>query len=951
MNPLDFLRAILPADGYYAWVRIKNKKPRQVLTDSIEALKPIARNAIENNADLYFGCAAYSTDQNRTKTNVKSVKAFWIDLDCGVDTPYATKQDGHTALRAFCKSTGMPKPFVVDSGRGLHVYWPIENPILAPVWQVYADSLIKLCASRGLDIKDPGCSTDVARILRVPGTFNYKNPADPLQVQLLHPGAITPWVSFQNTLQAACGEAGINGFHAPASTAVVPHVKLDAATRAAMGVSSQVASFKKIIHRSAAGTGCGQIMHAYENQDKVSEPFWRAVLSVAQVCEDRDKAIHMVSRKHPQYSTAETEAKAALTVGPLSCAEFNKVGVKDLCAACPNYNNFKSPITLGHKITEATNPIVVESVAAVVGVTEESLIPNLPFPYFRGAAGGIFRRGPPGPEGEPGEEETIYEYNLDVIRRVIDPEKGATLIVHHALPMDGVKEFTISLADAQSAERMKDVLSFNEVVAHKPQMNKIGVYMVEAVRQMQKDTSADLACTQMGWTADRKGIVWGRQMFTADGPKYSPPANKAVSVANMMKQTGTFAAWEEVASQYGKPGFELHACCVLLALGSLLNPFTHEDPVWIHLFSSDSGTGKTTLLRVINSMWGDPQAMLLTVVDTWNSVEKRRVVFNNIALCQDEITNIPIEQLSEIAYSQSQGREKNRLSNASTEMENNDRRCNNFFTNGNKSMMDALSAVKTNAAGEFARMIEVPLAPLPEKVAGEDNFSAIYRNYGHIGPMFAVWLLAHKDEIQPRVDAAKLRFEVEFKGLSSERNWVATTAILLAMFDIIRDMGVLKAYDLDRLYAAWTRHMHLIRTTTSKQIIAHKSVLADFINENHANIVIPDSHVANVIAANPSTSSLYGRKTERDARNKLVVRWESHTRTLFISQSEFRNYCTRRSHSYIDFLAYYTKQKSFLGVLDKALGEGTGVVSIVAKVLAFEITPGGELDSAIGKIA
>ena len=949
MNPLDFLRAILPADGYYAWVRIKNKKPRQVLTDSIEALKPIARNAVEHGADLYFGCAAYSTDQNRTKTNVKSVKSFWLDLDCGDDAPYATKQEGHDALRAFCKRTGMPKPFVVDSGRGLHVYWPLEQSILAAIWQVYANSLVKLCAARGLDIKDPGCSTDVARILRVPGTLNYKNPDAPLQVRLLHTGAITPWDTFQKTLQSACGEADINGFHEP-TTGIVPYAKLDATTRATMGLSSQIASFKKILHLSAAGKGCEQIIYAYENQADIREPFWRAVLSVAHVCDDRDKAIHIVSRKHPKYDAAETEEKAARTVGPLSCAEFCKEGIKGLCETCTYHNKLKSPISIGHQIAESTNPIVVESIAAIVGVTEESLIPELPFPYFRGVKGGIFRKTPLGPEGEPGEDEVIYEYNLDVIRRVIDPEKGATLIIHHALPMDGIKEFTISLSDAQSTERMKDVLSFNEVVAHKPQMNKIGTYMVEAVRQMQKNTAADMACTQMGWTEDMKGIVWGRRLFTADGPRYSPPASKAVSVANMMKQVGTFESWEEVAGQYGKPGFELHACCMLLALGSLLNPFTHEDPVWIHLFSSDSGTGKTTLLRVINSMWGDPQAMLLTVVDTWNSVEKRRVVFNNIALCQDEITNIPVEQLSEIAYSQSQGREKNRLSNASTEMVNNDRRCNNFFTNGNRSMMDALSSVKTNAAGEFARMIEVPLAALPEKVAGEDNFSAIYHNYGHVGPLFAMWLLTHKDEIQGRVDAAKMRFEIEFKGLSSERNWVATTAILLTMFDIVREMGILKSYDLDRLYASWTRHMHLIRNTTSKQIVSHKSVLADFINENHANIVIPDSHVATVIAANPTTASLYGKKTERDARNKLVVRWESTTRTLFISQSEFRIYCNRRSHSYIDFLAYYTKQKSFLGVIDKALGEGTGVVSIVAKVLAFEITPGSELDSAIGRI-
>lgn len=947
MNTLDFLRAILPADGYYAWVRIKNKKPQQTLTDSIEALKPIVRKALNDEADMYFGCAAYSTDQNRTKGNVKFVKAFWIDLDCGVDTPYATKQEGHAALRSFCRSTTLPKPFVVDSGRGLHVYWPLATSIVVPVWQIYANNLIKLCAARGLDIKDPGCTTDAARILRVPETCNYKDPDNVLNVRLMHEGAITEWATFQEQMQSACGEAGINGFHAPTSTALVPYAKMDAATRAAAGLSQQTSLFKQIMQRSAAGTGCEQILYAYENQEKVSEPLWRAVLSVAQVCDDRDKAIHIISRKHPAYTPEETEQKANLTKGPLSCEEFKKAGVKGLCKNCVHGAKGKSPISLGHHIAEAANPIVIKPVDTFIGVKEELLIPVLPKPYYRGGEGGIFRRGPLGENGEPGEQEVIYEYNLDVIRRVIDPDRGATLVIHHALPMDGVKEFTISLADAQSTDRMKDVLSFNEVAVHKAQMNKIGVYMVEAVRQMQRDNPADKACTQMGWTEDMNGIVWGRTLFTPDGPRYSPPANKALSVANVMKQAGTFEAWEEVANQYAKPGFELHACCVLLAFGSLLNPFTHEDPVWIHLFSADSGTGKTTLLEVLNSIWGDPLGMMLTVADTWNSVEKRRVVFNNIALCQDEITNIPVERLSEIAYSQSQGREKNRLTNASKEMENTERRCNTFFSNGNKSMMDALGAAKTNAAGEFARLIEIPIPTLPEKVAGEDNFSAIYHNYGQAGPRFAVWLLEHKDKIPDRINQAKTKFESDFKGASSERNWVATTSTLLTMFSIIRSMGILKGYDIDRMYMAWTRHMHLIRSTTAKHVVSHKNVLADFINENHSNIIIPDSHVAATIAASPATATLYGKKTEREARNRLVVRWEKSTRILFISQSEFRIYCTRRSHSYVDFLAYYSKQTAFLGVLDKALGEGTEVVSIVTKALAFEVLPGSVLDSTL----
>lgn len=942
MQPLDFLSTIVPEGGHYAIVGIKNKNVRQKLVDSLDTLSSMVERAVEGGTDLYFGCSAFATPAGRTKANVLHVKSFWIDLDCGEGTAYETKQHGYEALRSAVKAAKLPKPWIVDSGRGLHVYWPFTAPILAPLWETYAPKLVALCQAKGLSIKDPGCSTDVARILRIPGTFNFKDPEQPLPVKILVHGDTTEWETLRGLIQTSCGEVGINGFH---PTPSLPKIRrpMDPLTAALAG--NTASNFALIAKKSLQGSGCAHIAAALTSPGETTEPLWRAVLSVAQQCEDRATAIHKVSRGHPTYDAAETERKAAATMGPYRCEMIAKQNGAAHCDGCQHRGKITSPIQLGKVMaTKPTNPIALfeptpaPKPAEVEGLTEADILPELPFPYVRGINGGIYLPGEPGPDGTTGAPVVVYEYNLDVIRRVRDPEKGETLIIHLALPRDGVREIVMPLADAQSMDRMKDILGFHGVAANKKQMELIGIYMTKVVKHMQMNAPAEPAQTQMGWTADRKGIVWGRSMFTPAGITYCPPAHKSATVANMMKEAGTMQEWEALASRYAAPGFELYACCMLMAFGSMLNPYTYEDPVWIHLVSSHSGTGKTTLMNMMNSIWGDPKAMALTAVDTVNSVEKRRVVFNNMAICQDEITNMPAEKLSQLAYAQSQGREKLRLTSGSQEMVNTDRRNNTYFSTGNRYISDVLSAFKTNADGEFARLIEIPFKPLEEHLSGSEHFGRVLHNYGHAGPRFAKWLVQNEASIQSRVDAVRAKFERDFRSVSKERNWVATTAAgFTAGLILQQELGILLAYDLKHLYKFWTRHMLTVREKTAQQIVSHENLLGDFINENYANVIIPDAHADGLDA---TTGALYGRKTEREARNKLVIRWEKGTQRLYIAQNELKHYCVKRTHSFVDLLAHYYEDKQFKGVEMKRLGAGTGVITSPVKCLVFDVTSG-----------
>lgn len=78
-----------------------------------------------------------------------------------------------------CTRLNLPPRAIVDSGHGLQVYWARRARSTTDDTEAYNRGLMQ---AFGGDEK----STDIARILRLPGTQNLKNPKRPLPVQVMH---------------------------------------------------------------------------------------------------------------------------------------------------------------------------------------------------------------------------------------------------------------------------------------------------------------------------------------------------------------------------------------------------------------------------------------------------------------------------------------------------------------------------------------------------------------------------------------------------------------------------------------------------------------------------------------------------------------------------------------------------------------------------------------------
>lgn len=136
--------------------------------------------------DVYIAVAEYKTDENRTADNAAGAWALWLDIDVGAEKAaagkgYVTIEEAKVALNDFCTRAGIPAPtHLVASGSGLHAYWMLTAFLEREEWKTLAKKFKALTQALGLRA-DPARTADIASILRIPGTLNYKtNPPKPV---------------------------------------------------------------------------------------------------------------------------------------------------------------------------------------------------------------------------------------------------------------------------------------------------------------------------------------------------------------------------------------------------------------------------------------------------------------------------------------------------------------------------------------------------------------------------------------------------------------------------------------------------------------------------------------------------------------------------------------------------------------------------------------------------
>lgn len=932
VSPLSFLKTIVPETGVFCLNTIKDKVPHQTYYDSIDLAKDTIMTAMNNGRDVYYAMASFTNNGSRKQDNVALVKSYWIDLDCGGDAHYQTLEDGLDAIHRFIENTKLPKPSIVCSGYGYHIYWALTTPVTRDLWDINTVRLIALADEAGLQIKDPGCSTDIARILRVPNTINFKNQ-EQKKTFIVQLGDQTHFEQFTELVDEACDS------HNVITSVIVPRrpVKMDAVTMALLGNSTS--NFKKILDKG--DNGCKHLLQIVTEQDKVSEPEWRAMLSIAHLCEDRDKAIHNASKQHPSYSREETEEKSNQTLGPYTCATFEKTCGS--CEGCPNKGVITSPIQLGKVIkTSLANILEMPKINKVIfdedgSVTVEKVsaqleIPAIIWPYVRGINGGIYKQGDKAVGDKPaGEDMMIYDYDLYISKRLYDVEYGECFLCHLHLPLDGMREFVLPLKTLMAGDKLRDTLSSHGVAAGKTRMELIMGYLIQSARELQRKFAADIARLQFGWCDNDSSFIIGTREIRDDATRYSPASSTTANIVPFYGVKGTLEEWKIPFKIYERPGYELHAFVVSSGLGSVLLKFVNPKikGITINMVNSDSGTGKSTTLEMINSFWGHPIDSMLLAKDSIASILHRTGVLCNIPVTVDEVSNMKPVELSDWLYTHSQGRGRNRMQGSANLERNNSATWSSIMVmTSNSSISDKTRVAKMANEAENVRMLEFTIRLPGDMTAAEsiDIFSKTNQNYGIAGEMFARYVVGNKDKVMQLIDHVRIEVEETMQPASSERIWAAAIIANITAMHIAKAINLFD-FDTTRVMNEVYKSLNVIRKEIIANRFSSKDVLATYVNENIGNIII----------ASASEADLISSPIIKDTRMKVVGRYEVKSNTMYIARKEFVAYCVANSLSVKELEHNFELDPTcYKGTKKARLLSGTGIQ--MDGVLCYQFT-------------
>jgi len=208
MDTLNFFQELYGKckEGWLTiWTR-QDKRTQWFPVMNLEQAAETAKKLSSSGKDVYFGVGlrrkpVYKETKDGRRylargenEDVIAIPGFWLDIDVASEAHKNTElpQSIDEALQLLEEFNWQPT-ILVHSGYGLHAYWLLNEPWYFANGEDYQkakdyselfQSVIRAVAAnkRGWKIDN---TSDLARVLRVPGTMNYKIESKPLHVKVI----------------------------------------------------------------------------------------------------------------------------------------------------------------------------------------------------------------------------------------------------------------------------------------------------------------------------------------------------------------------------------------------------------------------------------------------------------------------------------------------------------------------------------------------------------------------------------------------------------------------------------------------------------------------------------------------------------------------------------------------------------------------------------------------
>lgn len=773
-----------------------------------------AEEKISKRGFKYFGAI-------RRQDNVARHKSFYIDVDVKPDDlahGYATPEDAVTEFVRIRDAIGLPRQtFAIKSGSGgFHAHWCLTDPLAPEEWLPLSAALCAAFLAHGFR-GDTACIVDSVRLLRPPGTFNYKKPQAPSPVTFWGNNGSDhfvqslrdPLAKYIGLMRAPSRTNGANAHgtvngHGPLgprsqvfASSTVPG--LDAGMDVLLPTIEDVARSCPFILRTLA-TGGSDNDNALRLQ----------TMNIALFVQDSRNAAHRMTDQRHTCTREETDAlydrqtatKRARDLGWPRCSTIASYGAPE-CAACPLRQHDRSPLNYAQAAASAqvqnqpsqvsglstTPPIQVTVPPPVVLPNAQALAP-LPSLYAYDQLGRVCR------------EESDDQGNL-----TYTPLCSFTMErpwLQHTPPSLNFTTYTSQGVQTQIKlpfEVINDTTAFKRtlgkqgMVPYKHEVDDLGEFYVAWIDKLRADRTNVIQNQSFGWAVKGgklDGFVYGGYLWSAGVPR--PASNTDPVLSSQYAPIGDLQPWLDAAKLITNQGRPALDAILASAFAAPLVRFTGQSGVLLSTYSTLSGIGKSTALKIAQAVWGSPVKAVQSLSDTQNSVLKKMGDTKNLPLFWDELkTKEDTQKFANLAFQLSLGKEKSRLGADTSYREPGTWQTLLCSTSNDSILAHILSETRTTLAGLY-RVFEFEV---PAGVKGQIEttqaaliVAALNDNFGQAGLMYSQFLGTQHDRIAKDVENYSRTLEAHYKVQSDERFWLALMVTIIMGAAYANELGL-----------------------------------------------------------------------------------------------------------------------------------------------------------------
>lgn len=943
MTPKEFLELIWPVTGYYCLaLPIKNAKTKNThfvheVFETVDAAVAYVQNNLHK-TDIYYAIhtlqekqvfnphkRVYGTNklgamEVRVQRNSKEARCLFFDIDIGKDVnKYQTLEQAQEKVLAFSHTISLPDPTIIKSGNGLHIYWHFKESVASVEWRKLAAKLRRLAEHLKLKI-DKSRTIDSASILRVPGTYNHKDPSNLKLVETLQQGAPHAYSDYMRIIDDAIEVHEPDEIYLPKIHTDI-ELKLKDTAPDELGDNTQDYYVNQAPPSARALlTVCPQMRAIALTKGKIEYKRWyHGTLQTGRFTAEGREFCHAISEGHDAYSRAETDKYLDYlemnNIGPTKCAFLAELGGRDICNQCPHKDKDSSPIAIARMYTDAATPqATVQGENGVEATLGPDVLVNPPLPFHRysNLTIAMDKKSKDGVKVPV----TILPYDLYPLMRVVNTDARKEQHVWRVTLPRGVKrDFTLDAHDLYDNQKFKSLLP-NVGIHYDPDNERdIQKFMTAYIRTLQAHADAQKQCTHLGWVDNQTRFVTPMGAIDLEGNIHNIVLAPEVQVAAVAMHTkGSLEEQIKLMNFYNHDEYLPHQFFILNALGASLMIGTNQFGLVVNA-SGPSGASKSTALYTGASFWGSPEHLPFNGTKagatTLGRAAKVRLM-GSVAVFVDEITHIEVQEAHNMVMNVTQpnperdsltrdGKPKAKQSSVT------DTCPTIMLATANTSLHAILSETNSSGTAASMRVLEIKFVPqsVHTKTEADAYMFNLKQHYGHIGPEFIKYVAKNKVEVENRVRTVLANIDTTVRAAGSERYWSASAATGLVSCEIAHAQGLLpfKVPSVAEWYIK--SQFPKMRSTISLEYSSSSSILGSYCNHVFTGTV----QVRRLQGNNVNAVEIVRAPTQA-----MVVHHDLDDQELWIDEKAFKKYCAQQGSNMLSILEELSQPKIINGV-------------------------------------